>query len=98
MLKMKVENLLNNKGNRAVNQFVISDYSQGVFIFQSYNTQIAEIKNNKLTLTDAFDYSNTTSKHAKIFITGYFTFNDEATSKIWKDAKKGKRVFNKSDY
>ncbi len=94
---MRVENLENTNGRIVPNQFVIYG-NDGTINFQSYQTFIAEIKNHKLTLTDDFDYSNTTSRHTKNFIKNFYICNDKAVNKIWKDAKKGKRVFNYSDY
>ena len=64
---MRVRNLINSKGNQAANQFVIID--DDGFVFQSYNTIIAEVVNGDVTLDrDNWDYSATTLKFLKIFL------------------------------
>ena len=64
---MKVENLTNNKGNKAVNQFKIE--GNGVRIFQSYNSTIVKIEAGKVYLDEVYwNYSVTTSKHRNIFL------------------------------
>ena len=64
---MRVEQLINNNGNPANNQFII--HKNNKQIFQSYETIIAEVKNGVITLDkSALDYSKTTSKHLFIFL------------------------------
>jgi len=78
---MRVTQLINRKGNPAANQFVINDGNKT--IFQSYETKIAEIENNKITIdTNAMGYSNTTSKHLYIFL-------DMNRKEIERDIKEG---------
>lgn len=67
---MKVQQLINDKGNAAANQFVIEDGNRTVF--QSYKTIIAEINSDYIALDrNALDYSRTTSKHLYIFLRDY---------------------------
>ena len=70
---MKVENLINNNGNRAANQFVITH--KGATYFQSYESVIAKYENGKLTITPLWDCSVTTRKHFYIFIRDYAYLN-----------------------
>lgn len=64
---MKVQNLTNNRGNKALNQFEIED--QNVKVFQSYDSIIVKIENGKVFLDKKFwNYSKTTSKHRNIFL------------------------------
>jgi hypothetical protein len=64
---MKVTQLINNNGNPAVNQFVITDGNKE--IFQSYETKIAVVERGKIIIdTRAMDYSKTTSKHLYMFL------------------------------
>ena len=64
---MKVENLTNNKGNKALNQFLIQ--ADNVRVFQSYNSVIVKIENGKVFLDEVYwNYSKTTSKHRNIFL------------------------------
>ena len=65
---MQVTQLINNNGNAAANQFVITT-DNGKY-FQSYDTLIAFKPRCGSTpvVTDAWDYSNTTLKHLKLFL------------------------------
>ena len=60
---MKVEQFYNK------NQFRI--YGEGKNIFQSYNSTIAIIENDQLTLGRDWDYSKTTLKHLYYFLNDY---------------------------
>ena len=70
---MKVSNLINNNGNPAANQFVITH--NGATYFQSYNSVIAKYENGQLTITPRWDYSVTTRKHFYIFLRQYTYLN-----------------------
>lgn len=78
---MKVEQMINDRGNGAMNQFVIS--GEGKMIFQSYNSMIAEVDYNDKVITFGkdWDYSVTTGKHRNIFFRDYASFNDLTTKK-----------------
>ena len=67
----KVKNIINNNGNPAVNQFVITTGDK-VF-FQSYDSMVAmwDKKARKLYVTSYWDYSATTRKHFYIFLNDY---------------------------
>lgn len=60
--------VLENKNNLLIMQNNVGNYE-----FFSYNSKIAVIdnKNNKLYLTDLWDYSQTTLKQLKYFINKY---------------------------
>ena len=71
---MKIANLINDRGNRAVNQFVIT---HGDYVyFQSYETMIGRY--NKVTgemlITHDWDCSATTRKHFYIWLADYTPF------------------------
>ena len=66
---MKVENIINDKNNRAANQFVITTDS-GIY-FQSYDSMICKYYNGRVYLTPKWDYSATTRKHLYIFLHDY---------------------------
>lgn len=76
---MKVENLINARGNRVANQFVITDYDREknvrTIVFQSYESICAEInikgENVSITLGRDYDYSRTTAKHLYNFFSHY---------------------------
>lgn len=64
------------------NQFII--YNEGNIYFQSYKSLIAKIDNNNvLTIYKDWDYSKTTLKHLKIFLT-----NNAWQGKLWFDWNK----------
>lgn len=71
---MKVENIINNNGNRATNQFVIKH--NGDTYFQSYESVIAKYdKDGRLTVTPRWDFSVTTRKHFYIFLNDYTRYS-----------------------
>ena len=65
---MKVENMMSNKGNDVVNQFIIKTDNET--IFQSYDSIIAKIDNDNNISLDArfWNYSRTTSKYRNQFL------------------------------
>lgn len=57
------------------NQFIIIDNKKDEVWFQSYESTIAKVDNeNKLTLFENWDYSNTTRKHLYLFINSYCSY------------------------
>jgi hypothetical protein len=66
---MKIQNLTSSNGNKVANQFEIKD-DNGNRFFQSYDTIIVKIDNNRKVFLDAesWDYSNTTSKYRNLFL------------------------------
>lgn len=67
-MKIKVENMESNRGNKIANQFII--YTGKGRIFQSYNSLIAFRNTNGETFLDEtfWDYSRTTGKYRNIFL------------------------------
>ncbi len=68
-MKTQVSQMINNNGNAAANQFILTNAKCEVF--QSYKTLIAKksYKDGSITLDkNALDYSKTTSKHLFIFL------------------------------
>lgn len=64
-----VSNLINDRGNATVNQFIITDSTTTTF--QSYNTKICEVHHASAFIAidaNALNYSKTTSKHLYIFL------------------------------
>ena len=88
MENYRVEQMINDRGNGAMNQFVI--YADGKIIFQSYNSIIAIVdKTNKtIELGEDWDYSVTTGKHRNIFFRDYANIPDLASKKGIQDALK----------
>ena len=88
MENYRVEQLINDRGNGAMNQFVI--YADNKKIFQSYDSIIAVVDytNKTVTLGDNWDYSVTTGKHRNIFFRDYANIPDLASKKGILDAMK----------
>jgi hypothetical protein len=64
---MKLKNLQSNKGNDVPNQFEIN--VGGTVYFQSYDSIIVKIEDNKTYLDSKYwDYSRTTSKYRNLFL------------------------------
>ena len=72
---MTVKNMKNANGNKAVNQFIITEGSK--VTFQSYDSKIAEFDTEQRTLIlyPHWDYSKTTMKFLKQFIEDETTFD-----------------------
>ena len=68
---MKIENLVNARGNKVANQFKIA--AKNKTYFQSYNSVVASIDKTtgKVELYQDWDYSNTTRKHLYKFLSDY---------------------------
>jgi hypothetical protein len=67
---MKLEQLVNDLGNSASNQVVVTNR---VRIFFSYGTPICKknLKTNVLTIGKKYRYSKTTMKHLLIYLRDY---------------------------
>ena len=77
--KMKVEQMINDRGNGAMNQFVIT--VGNTIAFQSYDSTIAVVDRDEKTVTifPDWDYSKTTGKHRNIFFRDYANISALAT-------------------
>lgn len=87
-LSVNVEQMINDKGNGAMNQFVIHDGD--ALIFQSYDSIIAvvDFENKEIILGADWDYSATTGKHRNIFFADYANIPDLASKKGIENALK----------
>ena len=66
-MKMIVQNMTSQNGNKVPNQFIIDNGNKT--LFQSYKTIVAVKENGKVTLdSNALEYSNTTLKYLKQFL------------------------------
>lgn len=88
MNNYRVEQMINNRGNGAMNQFVI--YADNKIIFQSYDSIIATVDRSAKTieLGEDWDYSTTTGKHRNIFFADYANIPDLASKKGIENALK----------
>ena len=66
-----VEQMINDRGNGAMNQFILRGDNK--IIFQSYNSTIAivDYDDHPVTIFPDWDYSVTTGKHRNIFFRDY---------------------------
>lgn len=80
-LNVSVEQMINDRGNGAMNQFVIHDGD--LLMFQSYSSLIAVVNyaTKEIVLGSDWDYSVTTGKHRNIFFRDYANIPDLGTKK-----------------
>jgi len=87
---MKVENMINSRGNTIANQFIIRDFNRTCF--QSYRSLIAEYSEDTTDLkiyTD-WDYSRTTMKYLKQFI-------NEETNYTYENKKQFEKLIEENE-
>lgn len=88
-MRVFVENLTSNNGNKVANQFVIyitDDQGIQTETFQSYETVIAQKSQGQIILDqNALEYSNTTLKYLKIFLN-----TDASKKELYKAIESGK--------
>ena len=79
MENYRVEQMINDRGNGAVNQFVL--HVGNKLIFQSYDSIIATVDKTEKTVVLGRDwnYSRTTGKHRNIFFSDYANIPDLAS-------------------
>lgn len=84
----RVEQMINDRGNGAMNQFVL--YVGNSIAFQSYDSTIAVVDRDAKTvvLYSNWDYSVTTGKHRNIFFRDYANIPDLASKKGIENALK----------
>lgn len=88
---MKVYNLEGKSGRAVANQFVIKDDNKKVF--QSYDSTIVKAEWHdgfcEVNIGPDWDYSRTTTKYFKMFLTDEVGFTDEEVEQIKKELRKG---------
>lgn len=95
---MKVESLINARGNAVANQFVITDATR--ITFQSYKSIIANVdyREKVVEIGIDWDYSNTTCRHRNTFFTDYAGFDTlQNTDAVRKAIKSGTVSHNNGD-
>ena len=91
-----IQNLVNDNGNFAANQFVIEG-SYGTY-FQSYESIICLYRHGVLYISPKWDYSNTTRKHLYIFIRKYTNFRASNKKEVLERIKEGQFIEMEEQY
>lgn len=88
-----VSQLINDNGNYAANQFVIS--TEKAKYFQSYQSVVCKLDGINIVLSSDWDFSNTTRKHLYIFLrqNGYYNYSSAAD--VRKAIKNGEIILKK---
>lgn len=70
-----VQQLINDNGNPAANQFIIK--TKKATYFQSYDSVVCKLDGVNIVLSTNWDYSNTTRKHLYMFMrqNGYYSLS-----------------------
>lgn len=70
-----VQQLINDNGNPAANQFIIK--TKKATYFQSYDSVVCKLDGVNIVLSTDWDYSNTTRKHLYMFMrqNGYYSLS-----------------------
>ena len=90
-MKMYVENIENERGNRIANQFVITEGNRRYF--QSYSSMIVcyDYDTKMLFVYRDYDYSNTTRKHENEFFRYYLDMPEITVKKLRELERSGER-------
>jgi hypothetical protein len=86
-MKLKIEQLINNRNNPASKQMVVTD--RGIRTFFSYGSPICRksIKRGTLTFGSKYRYSRTTMKHLLIYLRDYEGWNTHTIKDVDKSIK-----------
>ena len=87
-----VQQLINDNGNPASNQFIIK--TKKATYFQSYRSVVCKWDGINIVLSTDWDYSNTTRKHLYMFLRQYGFYN-LSSAKDMRKAIKNKEVILK---
>lgn len=70
-----IQQLINDNGNPAANQFIIK--TKKATYFQSYDSVVCKLDGVNIVLSTDWDYSNTTRKHLYMFMrqNGYYSLS-----------------------
>ncbi len=88
-----VHQLINDNGNPAANQFVIS--TEKAKYFQSYRSVVCKLDGINIVLSTDWDFSNTTRKHLYIFLRQNGYYNYSSATDVRKAIKNGEIILKK---
>lgn len=104
MKNLIVSQLINDKGNGAMNQIVVEKKDKfghiisKIFVSYGYNIIKYDIKNRKIYITENWDYSKTTRKHVCIFLRDFCNLPVYSRNDILKNISNKKLILvNKFD-
>ena len=91
---MKIENLVNARGNKVANQIKVT--TKDKIYFQSYQSIVASVnrRTGKVQLYKDWNYSNTTRKHLYKFLGDYGYKNLYNKKAVEAAIKAGKKRYN----
>ena len=88
-----VQQLINDNGNPAANQFVIK--TKKAVYFQSYDSVVCKLDGINIVLSTNWEYSNTTRKHLYIFLRQNGYYNLSSAKDMRKAIKDGLVILKK---
>ena len=88
-----VQQLINDNGNPAANQFIIK--TKKATYFQSYDSVVCKLDGVNIVLSTNWDYSNTTRKHLYMFMRQNGYYNLSSAKEVRNAIKDGLVVLKK---
>ena len=88
-----VQQLINDNGNPAANQFIIK--TKKATYFQSYDSVVCKLYGVNIVLSTNWDYSNTTRKHLYMFMRQNGYYNLSSAKEVRKAISEGRVTLKK---
>lgn len=88
-----IQQLINDNGNPAANQFIIK--TKKATYFQSYDSVVCKLDGVNIVLSTNWDYSNTTRKHLYIFLRQNGHYNLSSAKEVRKAISEGRVTLKK---
>ena len=88
-----VQQLINDNGNPAANQFIIK--TKKATYFQSYDSVVCKLDGVNIVLSTNWDYSNTTRKHLYMFMRQNGYYNLSSAKEVRKGISEGRVTLKK---
>lgn len=88
-----VQQLINDNGNPAANQFIIK--TKKATYFQSYDSVVCKLDGVNIVLSTNWDYSNTTRKHLYMFMRQNSYYNLSSAKEVRKAISEGRVTLKK---
>lgn len=88
-----VQQLINDNGNPAANQFIIK--TKKATYFQSYDSVVCKLDGVNIVLSTNWDYSNTTRKHLYMFMRQNGYYNLSSAKEVRKAISEGRVTLKK---